>query len=353
MQKNLDRYFIVDNKIKILNFLDLQKYDSRKMYEIYHNWPEMAESAYNSPIIPTDHKNIDHIVFSGMGGSGALGDIFQAILSKTNIHVTVVKGYHLPKTVNNNTLVVTTSVSGNTDETLKVLNLAKEQESKIISFASGGKMEKYCKKNNIEFQKIPQIHSPRTSFVNFLYSMLKSLQIVTNVNNNDILESISFLKNQRANISFKNLNQNNQSLKLANWIKSIPLIYYPWGLQSSAIRFKNSLQENSKTHAITEDIIESSHNGVVAWSKSSDIQPILLRGKNDFEKTIERWEILKEFFENNNIDYYEIISVEGNIISKLINLIYLLDYTTIYKSVISEIDPSPVKPIEYIKKHLK
>ena len=353
MEKNLDRYFIVDNKFKILNFLDLQKYDSQKMYEIYHNWPEMAESAYNSPIIPTDHKNIDHIVFSGMGGSGALGDIFQAILSKTNIHVTVVKGCHLPKTVNNNTLVVTTSVSGNTDETLKVLNLAKEQESKIISFASGGKMEKYCKKNNIEFQKIPQIHSPRTSFVNFLYSMLKSLQIVTNVNNNDIFESISFLKNQRANISFKNLNQNNQSLKLANWIKSIPLIYYPWGLQSSAIRFKNSLQENSKTHAITEDIIESSHNGVVAWSKSSDIQPILLRGKNDFEKTIERWEILKEFFQSKNIDYYEIISVEGNIISKLINLIYLLDYTTIYKSVMSEIDPSPVIPIEYIKEHLK
>ena len=103
-----------------MNFSDLEKYDSEKMYEIYHNWPEMAESSYNSEIIPTDHKNIDHIVFSGMGGSGALGDIFQAILSKTNIHVSVVKGYHLPKTVDNNTLVVTTSVSGNTDETLKI-----------------------------------------------------------------------------------------------------------------------------------------------------------------------------------------------------------------------------------------
>ena len=353
MQKSLDRYFIEDNKIRVLNLLDLEKYDSQKMYEIYHNWPEMAESSYNSKIISTDHKNIDHIVFSGMGGSGALGDIFQAILSKTNIHVSVVKGYHLPKTVDNNTLVVTTSVSGNTDETLKVLSLAKEQESKIISFTSGGKMEKYCVKNNIEFQKIPQIHSPRTSFVTFLYSMLKSLETVTNVKKNDILESISFLKKQRVNISYKNLNENNQSLKLANWIKSIPLIYYPWGLQPSAIRFKNSLQENSKSHAITEDIIESSHNGVVAWSKPSDIQPILLRGKDDFEKTIERWEILKKFFENNNIEYYEIISVEGNIISKLINLIYLLDYTTIYKAVISQVDPSPVKPIEYVKEHLK
>ena len=353
MQITLDRYFIVYNQLMVLDFSDLEKYDSKKMYEIYHHWPEMAESSYNSEIIPIDHKDIDHIVFSGMGGSGALGDIFQAILSKTDIHVSVVKGYHLPKTVDNNTLVVTTSVSGNTDETLRVLDLANKQESKIISFSSGGKMEKYCIKNNIEFQKIEKIHSPRTSFVNFLYSMLKSLESVTNVKNNDVLESISFLKKQRTKISFKNLNSDNQSIKLANWITSIPLIYYPWGLQSAAIRFRNSLQENSKSHAITEDVIESSHNGVVAWSKSSDIQPILLRGKDDFEKTIERWEILKEFFENNNTDYYEIISVEGNIISKLINLIYLLDYTTIYKSVISEIDPSPVKPIEYIKKHLK
>ena len=183
--------------------------------------------------------------------------------------------------------------------------------------------------------------------------MLKSLESVTNVKNNEILESISFLKKQRTNISFKNLSEENQSLKLANWIKSIPLIYYPWGLQSAAIRFKNSLQENSKSHAITEDIIESSHNGIVAWSNPSNIQPILLRGKNDFEKTIERWEILKEFFKQNGIDFYEIISVEGNIISKLINLIYLLDYTTIYKSILSQVDPSPVKPIEYIKEHLK
>jgi len=353
LQKSLDRYFIVDNKFRVLNFSDLEKYDSQKMYEIYHNWPEMAESSYNSEIIPIDHKNINHIVFAGMGGSGALGDIFQAILSKTNIHVSVVKGYHLPKTVDNNTLVVTTSVSGNTDETLKVLNLAKKQKSKIISFASGGKMEEYCIKNSIEFQKIPQIHSPRISFVTFLYSMLKSLETVTPVKKNDILESISFLKKQRTNISFKNLSEENQSLKLANWIKSIPLIYYPWGLESAAIRFKNSLQENSKSHAITEDIIESSHNGIVAWSNPSSVQPILLRGKNDFEKTIERWKILKEFFKQNGIDYYEIISVEGNIISKLINLIYLLDYTTIYKSILLQVDPSPVKPIEYIKEHLK
>ena len=65
--------------------------------------------------------NIDHIVFAGMGGSGAIGDIFLSILSKTNIHVNIVKGYRLPATVNSNTLVITISVSGNTMETINCI----------------------------------------------------------------------------------------------------------------------------------------------------------------------------------------------------------------------------------------
>ena len=61
-----------------------------------------------------------------MGGSGAIGDLFSAILSKTDIHVSLVKGYLLPKTVDKNTLVIVTSVSGNTDETLTVLESTKK-----------------------------------------------------------------------------------------------------------------------------------------------------------------------------------------------------------------------------------
>jgi len=80
--------------------------------------------------------------------------------------------------------------------------------------------------------------------------------------------------------------------------------------------------------------------------------PILIRGSEDHIKTKERYEILKEFFIKKKIKYEEIISVEGNILSKLITLIYLLDYATIYKAIIDKIDPSPVKSIEFIKKNI-
>jgi len=331
---------------------ELEKIDSEKMFDIYDQWPELATESFNNQDRFEIEIPINHIVFAGMGGSGALGDIFAAILSKTSIHVTVVKGYHLPTTVNENTLIVTTSISGNTDETLNVLDEACKNNHKIIAFCSGGKMEKYCKENNLQFRKIPQIHSPRASFISFLFAMIKNLECIIQIKKEDVFESIEKLKELREKISSNNLNNNNPSLDLANSITKIPLIYYPWGLQSAAIRFKNCLQENSKLHAISEDVIEACHNGVVAWSRPSNIQPILLRGQDDFLKTSERYDILKEFFQTNKIDFIEIYSVKGSILSKLINLIYLLDYATIYRSVIMKIDPSPVKAIDFIKKEL-
>ena len=336
----------------LLDIETLNKFDMKKMYTIYDSWPEIAKNAYNADLEPVEFKNIEHIVFAGMGGSGALGDIFSSILSKTNVHITLVKGYLLPKTVDSNTVVIPVSVSGDTVETLTVLESAKKLDCKIFSFSSGGKIEDYCFKNNINYRKIQQHLSPRASFTEFLYSMLKVLEPILPIEKQDINESINQLEIICKNISSKNLTDDNSSLKLAEWIKGIPMIYYPWGLQAVAIRFKNSLQENAKIHAISEDVLEASHNGIVSWEKPSIVQPILLRGEDDYTKTKERWEILKGYFKEKNIDYREINSIKGNILSKLINMIYLLDYTSIYHAVLSKIDPTPISSIDFIKKKL-
>ena len=129
----------------------------------------------------------------------------------------------------------------------------------------------------------------------------------------------------------------------------IPVIYYPFGLQSAAIRFKNSLQENAKIHVITEDVIEVCHNGIMSWEKLSDVKPILIQGTDDYEKTKERLNILTEYFKSNSIEYKEISSIHGSILTKLINLIYFLDYASIYKAILSETDPTPIKSIDYVK----
>lgn len=314
-------------------------------------WPEIARKSYDSDGDVVDFKNIDHIVFVGMGGSGTLGDIFSSILSKTKLHFTITKGYHLPSTVDSNTLVVATSISGNTKETLSVLAAARKSVDKIIAFSSGGEMEVYCTKYKIEHRNIPQIHSPRASFTGFLYNILRVLEPLLPIKQRDVSESIKQLEKLQNKISSYNLNSANPSLELAKWIKNIPMIYYPFGLQSAAIRFKNSLQENAKLHAMAEDIIEASHNGIVSWQKRSIVQPILIEGQDDYIKTKQRWKILKQYFKENKINFREVHSVNGSILTKIINLIYLLDYSTIYLAALSKVDPSPTHAIDYMKKY--
>ena len=336
----------------LLDIDTLQKFDVQGMYKVYDIWPQIAREQYETDLNGIDFGEISHVVFAGMGGSGTIGDIFSSILSKTNIHVDVIKGYVLPKTVDSESLVVTTSISGNTEETLSVLRKAFELKCKTIAFSDDGKMQRYCIEKGLNHRKISMNHSPRASFPAFLYSILRVLEQFLPIQKKDITDSLDKLEKQSEKISSHNLSNTNPAIELAEWISKIPLIYYPWGLEAAAIRFKNSLQENAKMHAITEDVIEACHNGIVSWDRPADVKPILIQGTDDYIKTQERWKIMKEFFEGKNIYYKEIHSTNGSIFSKLINLIYLLDYTTIYRATLSEIDPTPVGPIDFVKKRL-
>ena len=197
------------------------------------------------------------------------------------------------------------------------------------------------------------IHSPRASFTTFLYSILNIFEDVLPIQRTEVFESFEKMKQLQKRINSSNLNEDNPSLNLARKINSSPLIYYPDGLKAAAIRFKNSLQENAKIHASIEDIIEASHNSISTWENENNLKPIILQGMDDFLKTKERWDIVKEYFKSRNIEFEEIFSVEGNIISKLVCLIYLLDYASIYLAVLSKTDPSPVTAIDFIKSRLK
>lgn len=326
----------------------MNKFDKSGIHKIYDMWPDIAKEFYMKNYDKAEFGGIDQIIFTGMGGSGAIGDTLSAIVSKTDLHFSIVKGYHLPKTADPRTLVVATSASGNTLETLTVLDKAKKTGCKLVAFSSGGKMEQYCTKNNIKHVNIRILNSPRASYPAYLYSILNVLGNLIPIKKNDVLESITLLQRTQKKIQSSNLDDN-PALVLAEWLSGITMIYYPSGLQAAAIRFKNSLQENAKLHAIAEDVIETCHNGIVSWERPSRVRPILLQGKDDYIRTKELWKVIKEYFTKNKIEYREVYSVNGSILSKIVNLVYLLDYTSIYHAVMLKTDPTPVKSIDFIK----
>jgi len=336
----------------LIDFHTLEKFDKNEIFKVYNKWPQIAKESFEMKFEKIKFDGINHIVFVGMGGSGSIGDIFSAILSKKNIHVSIVKGYELPETVDSETLVVTTSISGNTVETFTVLKSANRKRCKIIAFSSGGSIKKFCIEKKIKHYTIPSNHSPRASVTSFLYSMLNILSPILPITKKEVMESIMYLEKIKKQISTENLSKKNPALSLAEWITSITMIYYPAGLQSTAIRFKNSLQENSKTHAMIEDVVEACHNNIVSWEKPSNVQPIMITGEDDHIKTKERWKILMIYFKKNRIVYKEIKSVKGNILSKIICLIYLLDFASIYLAVKNKTDPTPIQSVEFVKDQL-
>lgn len=89
--------------MKLFDLSTLNKYDPSGMHKIYDRRADLARESYELEIDTVDFHGIDHIVFAGMGGSGTIGDIFSSLLSKSNIHVSVVKGYVFPNTVDSNT----------------------------------------------------------------------------------------------------------------------------------------------------------------------------------------------------------------------------------------------------------
>ena len=176
-----------------MNLEEIKKNDTKNMFGIYDKWSEIAQQNFQQEFSRPELKEIDHVIFAGMGGSGTVGDIFSSILSKNDIHTSVVKGYLLPKTVDSNTLIVTTSISGNTDETLTVLQNSLKTKAKVLALSSGGKMEEMAIKNSIPYYKIDQVHSPRASLLGFLYSTLNILQDFIGIKKSDISESLKRL----------------------------------------------------------------------------------------------------------------------------------------------------------------
>jgi len=327
----------------------LQKYDPQGMHKKYDMWPEIAREAYESTQDGIDFKSTSHFVFAGMGGSYLINEVLTSLLSKEKIQISKVNGFDIPKHVTSDYVFVATSVSGNTLETLTALDSARKIGCRIIAFSNGGKIEDYCKKYGLEHRKVSMFHSPRTSFTSFLYSMLRVLQPILPITNEEVRESLVELSSLKQKISSLNLTTTNPALNLASWFSKVPLIYYSKSLETPAIRFKNSFHENAKSQAIAEEVIEACHNQIVCWEKPINAKPILFRHHNENNRIQETWEIMKEFFNEKEIAYKEIFPSQGNWLSQIVGLIYLLDYSTIYYAIRCGINPSPIISAEFVK----
>ncbi len=294
---------------------------------------------------------IKNILVTGLGGSGIGGTIVAQLCEKElSVPMIVNKDYFIPSFVNQHTLVVVSSYSGNTEETLQAMDMALKQGAKIVCVSSGGKTIELAQKHQLDTILIPGGMPPRSCYgysSTQLFYILHAFGLIGEAFKAELNNAINLLDDQESFIQ-------SEAKKLAtHLIGKIPVIYTATHYEGVAIRFRQQIQENGKMLCWHHVFPEMNHNELVGWTQQHhDIAVILFRNADDYFRTAKRMDICKEIFSKYTPHIYEVWSKGNSPIEKSLYLIHFGDWVSWYLSEIRNIDCTEVKVIDYLKGEL-
>jgi glucose/mannose-6-phosphate isomerase len=342
---------------------EVQLFDKSNMFEVLANFPAQLEEAFaigSAITLPDELKSVDNIIITGLGGSAVGGDLLRSYLQyDIKLPIIVNRNYNLPAFADKNTLVIVSSYSGGTEETLSAYEDAKSKGCKILCISSGGQLSNMADNEGYYIIKLPKGYQPRCalafSFIPLLMLMVK-LGFISE-RDSDIKGLISRMKEKSAQYITVD-EDNNPSIKLAHHIEAkIPVIYSSADILDVVnYRWRCQLNENSETLAFGNLLPEMNHNEIVGWRKNPEILrkfvTIYLKDRDDNPRIQKRMEIMKEIIK----PYRELeltIESEGNTkLERIFDLIYLGDWISFYLAIFYKADPSEIENINILKSKL-
>lgn len=296
-------------------------------------------------------KKIDNVIITGLGGSGIGGKIVSELIAEEiKIPVIINNSYFLPKFASENTLVIVSSYSGNTEETVSVLKQAIDARCEIACVTSGGEVLEIAQKNKLNFIVIPGGNPPRSMLA---YSVVQQLFILSHYDlisdrfKNELSLSLDLLDNNVEEIKL-------EAEKVAKTIfGKIPVIYIENSLGGVATRFKQQINENAKALCWDQVIPEMNHNELVGWAGGNEnIVPIFLINESDYPRNKVRQRVSKEIMTNYTSSIVEIHSRGESIIQRALYLIHLTDWVSVYLGNLKKVDTIEVDVITGLKEEL-
>ncbi|MBU0759629.1 MAG: bifunctional phosphoglucose/phosphomannose isomerase [Candidatus Omnitrophica bacterium] len=352
-----------------MNSLDnrdvISKLDASSMLKLISGLPDQCREAGEigkRVTLSKPGRRIDNIVFAGLGGSAIGADVVRIYLqNELKVPVVVSRNYTLPDFAGNNTLLFCASYSGNTEETLSSFKDGLARGTFIITMGSGGKLKEQALKNNFKHIDIPKRFPPRTALGFMSITVLVVLSRLGFIKSKDreIEDTCSRLAELRdkeigADVPF----QKNISKKLASAIHGRYAIVYGTSDSSEAasIRWRGQIAENAKALASSHVLPEMNHNEIVGWEFPrdvlKDIKVIFLRDKNDHPRTQHRVKISMDIIKKSGAEIFEIERKSGGLLARMFSLIYIGDFVSFYLAILNNIDPTPVKCVDYLKEEL-
>jgi glucose/mannose-6-phosphate isomerase len=311
-----------------------------------------AESLTNWPT-----KQFKNIVFAGMGGSALAGSIAMSWPS-FNVPFEVVRDYHLPNYVSDETLVIVSSYSGNTEETLSAFKEAKTKNAYIVVITSGGKLAEMAQQENIPTIILPAVSQPRYAV---FYSLKATLTITdglgVTVGKADELSSCQqFLTDSLQSwLSTVPTSQNLAKQIAQECVGKSVVIYGGPKLFPAAYKWKIGFNENAKQIAWCDQLPEFNHNEFLGWTKQPTDKPytvIDIRSSLENPRVQKRFLVTAKLLSGLRPDPIVVEAVGQNLAEQLVWSITLGDFVSIYTALLNGLNPTPVDMIEKFKQEL-
>jgi glucose/mannose-6-phosphate isomerase len=324
------------------------------MKSLVENFPKQLREAISigqAAKLPALTNNIQNILISGLGGSGIGGTIVSEIVSNTcPVPVVINKDYFLPEFVGPKTLVVVSSYSGNTEETLQAMEEAIAKNAMIVCISSGGKIAERAKAHGFGLITIPGGMPPRSCLgysLTQLFFILKNYNLTGNEFIEQLTSAIELIENDQSEI-IKEATEVSKKL-----IGKLPVIYAVDGYNGVATRFRQQINENSKMLCWHHILPEMNHNELVGWTEEHpEIAVVILRNDDDYSRTQTRIEISKTVFKKYTNTICEIYSKGKSKLERSVYLIHLTDWISVLIAESRNIDATEVNIINHLKGEL-
>ena len=292
----------------------------------------------------------------GMGGSAMSGDIIaDALKMDWDIPIQVIRSTSIPNWVNDRTLVIASSYSGNTRETLMMYDQAKKKGCRIIVITAGGELRDKCIMDSNKLLEVPANLQPRSAIGYTIGYLANIIQTSGGPKvRNELLKIVPSLRRFRGNIWVRNPDSP-AKLIAERMHATVPAIYADGALSSVAVRWKNQINENSKMIAFNGVIPEMNHNEIVGWSECvqrTKCRPVFLYEDGTLNVAGSMMNESIEVLRSSGIDP-EVIHIEGRTtLERSLKAVMLGDYVSLFLASMNGVDPMDIAPITSFKKRL-
>ncbi len=321
---------------------------------------EQAKFKVNICNAEHDGRHITSVVVAGMGGSALAALLVKSWLkSELTVPLEVVRSYDLPEYVNSDTLVIISSYSGNTEETISCFEQAKIKGAQVAIIAAGGQLIDSANEHKIAYAPLQAGLQPRMAVIYNLCALIEILAnfgIVTERKLDEVAGISDWLQSETAKWASEVPTTENYAKQLAMQAVGKTAVFYGGALTSPvAYKWKISWNENAKNIAFWNELSEFNHNEFIGWTSHPVEKPFAVF---DIVSNLEHPQILKRFEVSDRLlsgmrPKSTVINLAGeSAIAQLLWGSILADYVSIYLAILNGTDPMPVVLIEKLKQEL-